>query len=198
MNLIATPEQAADAAAAAAVVLINPKFAHNVGGALRACAIFDAERLAWTTQRVPPMAQWPPGQRLPREERMRAYRDVVVTNPPPDRPLDALVALGYTPVAVEVLENAETLGAFIHPERALYVFGPEDGTLSRGTRCACHRFLRIPAAGCLNLAAAVNVTLYDRQRQTTTAAPANARISEATAGNHLTVTHGRAPRHPGR
>jgi hypothetical protein len=58
------------AAASAAVLLINPKFPHNVGGALRACSAFSAGRLAWTTERIPARSDWPPGQRLPREERM--------------------------------------------------------------------------------------------------------------------------------
>jgi hypothetical protein len=36
-----------------------------------------------------------------------------------------------TPVAVEVRRNAEKLFDFVHPERALYIFGPEDRVLSR-------------------------------------------------------------------
>ena len=42
------------------------------------------------------------------------------------------------------------------------MFGPEDGSLSKGDLAACHRFVRIPTNSCLNLAAAVNVVLYDR------------------------------------
>jgi tRNA(Leu) C34 or U34 (ribose-2'-O)-methylase TrmL len=42
------------------------------------------------------------------------------------------------------------------------VFGPEDGHVPKGVRGACHRFVTIPSDGCLNLAAAVNVVLYDR------------------------------------
>lgn len=110
-----------EGAAAAAVLLINPKFPHNVGGALRACTIFGADRLAWTAGRVPRLEDWPPGQRLPREERMRAYRDVQITNPPLERPLEELTALAYTPVTVEVLQSSETLGEFIHPARGLRV-----------------------------------------------------------------------------
>ena len=34
------------------VVLIDPKHAANVGGALRACAIFGVDELAWTGARV--------------------------------------------------------------------------------------------------------------------------------------------------
>jgi tRNA(Leu) C34 or U34 (ribose-2'-O)-methylase TrmL len=78
-----------------------------------------------------------------------------------DRPLDAFPE-DVTPVAVEVLDSAESLPTFIHPLGAVYVFGPEDGELPKGVRNACHRFVTIPSDGCLNLAAAVNVVLYDR------------------------------------
>lgn len=71
---------------------------------------------------------------------------------------------GFTPVAVEVLDNSEPLDAFVHPENAIYVFGPEDDSLPGYVREACHRFVTIPTAirTPLNLAAAVNVVLYDR------------------------------------
>jgi tRNA C32,U32 (ribose-2'-O)-methylase TrmJ len=147
----------------AGVLLVNPKFPHNVAGAMRACAVFGAGRLAWTPERVPAPDQWPPGARLPREERLRAYRHVRLTSPPRSASIDEFSALGYTPVAVELRDRAESLIQFVHPARALYVFGPEDGSLARGELTACHRFVQIPASGCLNLAAAVNVVLYDRR-----------------------------------
>jgi tRNA(Leu) C34 or U34 (ribose-2'-O)-methylase TrmL len=42
------------------------------------------------------------------------------------------------------------------------VFGPEDGSLPKGVRTACHQFVVIPSMHCMNLAAAVYVVLYDR------------------------------------
>ena len=51
---------------------------------------------------------------------------------------------------------------FEHPERALYVFGPEDGSLGRAVLARCHRFLVIPTRHCANLSAAVYTVLYDR------------------------------------
>ena len=147
----------------AAVALINPKFPHNVGAALRACSIFGADTLRWTGQRVidPRLEDGRSITRLPREERMKLYNNVD-WGWGPDRVLDEFVAEGFTPVCVELLENAEGLPGFEHPEKAIYVFGPEDGSISRGVKTACHRFVTIPSASCLNLAAAVNVVLYDR------------------------------------
>ena len=51
---------------------------------------------------------------------------------------------------------------FVYPEHALYVFGPEDGSLGRATLAQCHRFLVIPTRHCANLSAAVYTVLYDR------------------------------------
>lgn len=156
----------------AAVLLLDPKYPHNVGAALRACAIFGAGRLNWTGDRVPPMDEWPDGARLPREERMKAYRRVEFDGVK-DGWLPTLLKTyrwdGFVPVCVERSPNAERLPYFVHPEKALYVFGPEDGGVSGMAREACHRFVTIPTAldgdpdeSPLNLAAAVNLVLYDR------------------------------------
>jgi hypothetical protein len=58
------------------ILLVNPKFPHNVGGALRAAACFGADSMWWTGERVPAPESWPEGARLPREERMRIRETV--------------------------------------------------------------------------------------------------------------------------
>jgi len=63
---------------------------------------------------------------------------------------------------VELRKNAESLIEFEHPDNALYVFGPEDGSLDRAVLARCHRFVVIPARHCANLASAVYTVLYDR------------------------------------
>ena len=140
-----------------AVVLVDPKFPHNVGGALRACSCWGVGQLWWSGDRV--TLDVPKGERLPREERMKGYRDVELYRD--IAPLDRF-AKG-TPVAVELRPNSESLVDFEHPDDGIYVFGPEDGSLPKGILSACHRFVVIPTPHCLNLAAAVNVVLYDRR-----------------------------------
>ena len=72
------------------------------------------------------------------------------------------LSAGYTPVAVEYIGEAEPLWSFEHPARALYLFGPEDGSIEHAVLEQCQHVVRIPSRFCLNLAASVNIVLYDR------------------------------------
>lgn len=65
-------------------------------------------------------------------------------------------------VCVELTEGATALPEFIHPENALYIFGPEDGTIDQATIDKADHVVYIPTTGCLNLAATCNIVLYDR------------------------------------
>jgi len=109
------------------VVLINPKYPHNVGAAIRACSCFDVNSLVWTGDRVNPAKY----QRLPREERMKGYQRVEFRNH--SRPFE-LFPENCVPVSVEVFDNSEPLTTFEHPENTVYVFGPEDGFVPQVVR----------------------------------------------------------------
>lgn len=77
---------------------------------------------------------------------------------------DLLDVLPYecVPVAVDLLPKACSLFNYTHPERAFYLFGPEDGTLPEEIVKRCRDLIYIPTSFCMNLAATVNVVLYDR------------------------------------
>ena len=141
----------------ASILLIDPKYPHNVGGAYRAAACFGAGALYVVGDRVSlaPHA----GYRLPREERLRSYRDEVELQSVAG--LDDIPTIGV-PIAVEVNPSAEQLHHFEHPDDAIYIFGPEDGSIPKGWRTVCQRFVVIPSFHCLNLAGAVYTVLYDR------------------------------------
>ena len=136
------------------VVLINPKFKHNIGGVIRACSCFGIPTLLWTGDRI----EFEEGERLPREERMKGYRDVHFSHE--DRPIDAFGS--SVPVCVELIPGSQPLTYFEHPDNAVYIFGPEDGHVPQVYRRLCHSVIYIPAFHCLNLAAAVNVVLSHR------------------------------------
>lgn len=137
-----------------ALTLVNPKFPHNVGGAVRAASCFGVEEVRYTGNRFDLETL----KRLPREERMKAYGEVTWSQN--DKPFDEFP--DHTPVAIELLDGSVPLHTFEHPEKALYIFGPEDGSIPKSFRGLCHNFVAIPTAHCMNLAAAIYVVLYDR------------------------------------
>lgn len=137
------------------IILINPKFPHNLGGAIRAAAIFGGiDEVLFSGARLSLDGL----SRLPREERMKDYSHINYRRF--SKPLNHIGSL--IPVCVERLDNSEPLWDFIHPHGAAYIFGPEDGSIPKSVRHLCHRFVHIPGNHCLNLSAAVNVVLYDR------------------------------------
>ncbi|MGH9810165.1 MAG: RNA methyltransferase, partial [Terriglobia bacterium] len=65
-------------------------------------------------------------------------------------------------VGVELLDNAVDLPSFRHPQRAAYVLGPEQGTLSDELLARCDHVVRIPSGFCVNVAMAGAIVMYDR------------------------------------
>lgn len=144
--------------AAPAVCLMNPKFPRNVGAVIRAASCFGIGQVWFTGNRV----SLEDGKRLPREERMKGYSKVALYQH--DYPFEQF-GDDVVPVGVELLPNAEVLTTFEHPEKALYVFGPEDGSIPQVARQHCHRFVVIPTDHCTNLSAAVYMVLMHRRMQ---------------------------------
>lgn len=139
-----------------AVILTNPKYPHNMAGVIRACSCWGIPTLLWTGDRVVPEQM----DRLPREERMKGYKDVHWQQT--DRPFD-LLPPGTIPVCIELVENSVPLTTFEHPKNAAYIFGPEDGSVRQVVRRFCHHFVHIPTHHCLNLSQAVNMVLGHRR-----------------------------------
>lgn len=144
-----------------AIALVNPKFTHNIGQSIRAASLFGAKVLFFTGSRVIKELEElnEKKYRFPREERMKEYKNVLVLH---DDYFIERFDCDLSPVAIEKRQNSERLPYFQHPKKALYIFGPEDGSIPKSYLHHCHSFVLIPTKSCLNLAAAVNVTLYDR------------------------------------
>lgn len=136
----------------AAVALYAPKSDGNVGGAIRAAGVFGAQLVVIGTKRLPVKG------RVERTDPRSTHRHLPVQWIP-----DILEALPHecSAIAVEMGDGATELPAFQHPERAYYIFGAEDTGLPADIVALCDAHVSIPA-GSLNLAAAVNVVLYDR------------------------------------
>lgn len=135
--------------------LDNPKTPANIGSAMRAVGVYGASALFFTGSRIKPGYT----------DTMKHYRHIPLTNVPD---LHRVVPYDCVPVAVELIDGAISLPEYRHPERAFYVFGAEDNTLGYRVLSWCRDIVYIPTSGCMNLAATVNVVLYDRlQKQIT-------------------------------
>jgi len=133
----------------AAIGLDHPKTNINVGSALRAAGVYGAAFVAATGNRYGRLST----------DTMKHYRHLPFLQP---KSLYDVVPFGCTPVAVDLLEEATPLPEYVHPERAFYIFGAEDATLYAPVTDWCRDTIYVPTNGCMNLAATVNVVLYDR------------------------------------
>lgn len=136
-----------------AIGLDNPKDSYNVGSALRGAGVYGASFVAASGRR---MGSAP-------TDTMKHYRHL-----PFFRVSDLRDIIPYdcVPVAIDILDGAIPLMDYKHPERAFYIFGAEDATLGERTTSWCRDVVYIPTNGCMNLAATVNVVLYDRLLKT--------------------------------
>jgi tRNA G18 (ribose-2'-O)-methylase SpoU len=80
------------------------------------------------------------------------------------QPADLKLPAGCRLVGVELLDDAIDLPSFRHPQRAAYVLGPEQGTLSQDLLARCDHVVRIPSSFCVNVAMAGAIVMYDRVR----------------------------------
>ncbi len=132
--------------------LTNPKSPENVGAVMRAAGCFQADAVYYT------------GQRYPRAAKFHTDTKSISKQIPLESVESLLDAAtdGISIVCVEIVEGATALPEFVHPQHALYIFGPEDGTLDQRVIDRADAVVYVPTVGCLNLAATVNVLLYDR------------------------------------
>lgn len=82
-------------------------------------------------------------------------------------------------VCVELVEGGIPLPEYQHPDSAFYIFGPEDGTLSQELIDQADAVVYVPTVGCLNLAATVNVVLYDRMAKSNLTVAGNELIRQS-------------------
>ena len=140
------------------IALDRPTDGVNVGHALRAALGFAARMviLGGADPRI--------NVRKLSTDPGRAYRHVPVLEV--DDIFDAMPN-DCTPVAVEITDDATDLVNFIHPERACYIFGPENGSVSQEILDKCSFVVKIPTTMSLNLGMTVNIVMYDRLAKST-------------------------------
>jgi tRNA(Leu) C34 or U34 (ribose-2'-O)-methylase TrmL len=132
--------------------LFNPKSPSNVGAVLRAAGCYQADALRYTGERFERATKYQTDTKNVKSKIPSAHVETMLQ----DLPQHIEV------VCVEFAEGAASLPKFVHPAHAIYVFGPEDGSLPQNIIDAANYVVYVPTIGCMNLAASVNVLLYDR------------------------------------
>lgn len=136
--------------------LCNPKSPENVGSVMRAAGNFRVDSVFYTGRRYPRAVELNPD--IPKMSRSVSQ----------GVPLTGVACLldeveeDMQIVCVEFATHATPLTEYTHPDRAFYLFGPEDGTISQEVIDKADAVVYVPTVGCMNLAATVNVLLYDR------------------------------------
>jgi len=136
--------------------LSNPKSPENVASVMRAAANFRVDCVFYS------------GKRYPRAVKLNPAIPKISRKLSENIPLSGVTCLvseaaeNTKIVCVELVENAIPLPAYQHPENAYYIFGPEDGTINQKIIDQADAVVYVPTNGCMNLAATVNVVLYDR------------------------------------
>lgn len=133
----------------AAIGLDRPKDTANLGGVLRAAQCYGASLVVVSGGRMGKYAT----------DTMKAYRHL------PCMEVSDLwqnVPFACVPVVVELTPRAKPLFDFQHPPSAFYIFGPEDNSVRKDIVESAQHVVYVPMEGCMNLAATVNVVLYDR------------------------------------
>ncbi|MGF1714516.1 RNA methyltransferase [Photobacterium chitinilyticum] len=134
------------------VGLFNPKTPENVGSVMRAAGCYGVNSVFYTGTRYDLAKKFC-------TDTKNAYQDIPLIGV---QELKDIIPHGCVPVAVDLIEGAKSLPDYKHPKRAFYIFGPEDNTLKKEITDFCRETIYVPTKGCMNLAAAVNVILYDR------------------------------------
>ncbi len=135
--------------------LSNPKSPENVASVMRAAGNYRVDSVFYT------------GERYPRAVRLSPAINKLSRKVGDNISLSAVNQFSVDSgdmkiVCVELVENALPLPDFQHPDNAYYIFGPEDGTISQNVIDKADAVVYVPTNGCMNLAATVNVVLYDR------------------------------------
>jgi tRNA(Leu) C34 or U34 (ribose-2'-O)-methylase TrmL len=132
--------------------LTNPKSPTNVGAVMRASGCYQVSGVFYTGERYSRAAKFNTDTKSVTNKIPLVGVDSFLDNIPTDAKI----------VCVELVEGAIALPEYQHPEKAFYIFGPEDGTISQEVVDRADAVVYIPTIGCMNLAATVNVLLYDR------------------------------------
>jgi tRNA(Leu) C34 or U34 (ribose-2'-O)-methylase TrmL len=151
------------------IALVDPKSPTNVGAVMRAAGCYGADQVRYSGTRFERAARYQTDTKDMLSKIPLVREDQLLSNLPTDMKI----------VCVELAEGASPLPQFVHPQQAIYVFGPEDGSLPQALIDQADHVVYVPTVTCMNLAASVNVVLYDRLAKTPGVAQGDALIKNS-------------------
>lgn len=158
--------------------LSNPKTPTNVGVVLRAVSCFSANTVYYTGDRYERAARFHTDTQNSAEKTEMKEVNCLLESIPE----------GNKVICIELVKGATPLTKFVHPEKAFYIFGPEDGSVDQEIVDRADEVVYIPTKGCLNVAMSVNIVLYDRLLKSNTSFNDDELISESrNFNNRLSV-----------
>ena len=130
-----------------AIAIVGIKNNQNLGGILRLAVNYKASAVFLIQKRF---------KRSPTDTLNAAkHLPIIEVDSIPTIPLATHVYVDFSERAVPIMD-------FNHPKQALYIFGPEDGTLEVPPN---KKVVYVPTVGSLNVTVAVGTVLYDRMLQ---------------------------------
>ena len=144
-------------ASAVFIGLVNPKTPVNVGGIMRASGCYGVNGVFYTGRRYELAARSGAAQYHVDTKDAGEHIPLMGVNS-----LLESIPADTKLICVDLVVGATPLPDFVHPPKAFYVFGPEDGTIGQDIIDKADAVVYVPTVGCMNLAASVNVLLYDR------------------------------------
>ena len=159
------------------IALTNPKTPTNVGAVMRAAGCYQAQQVIYTGDRFTKVMKY--HQQTLKTDTSNSQQKIPLT--PVESFINIHSHLDTVPasakiICVDLVEGATPLPHFEHPQNAVYIFGPEDSSIKQDVIDIADEVVYVPTEGCMNLAATVNVLLYDRLAK-------NAKVQ---ANSHLT------------
>ncbi len=158
--------------------LVNPKSPDNVSSVMRAAGNYQVDSILYTGTRYPRALSY---QGRSVDMSRKVSKDVSVTGV---ENLMTSVPENMRIVCVELVIGAIPLPEFEHPDNAFYIFGPEDGSIDQDIIDHADSVVYVPTVGCMNLAASVNVLLYDRLAKLSRVLGSNELIRESRDRNN--------------
>lgn len=133
----------------------NAKTEYNVGGLWRSAQILGASFIFTIGRRYEKQST----------DTTKTWRNIPLFKYDTFEQFYANIPYSCFLVGVELTEKATEIERFWHPQRAIYLLGPEDGSISPAAQSKCQSMIKLPGTPCYNVAVAGSLIMFHRKLQ---------------------------------